>query len=182
MGTLHSVEAAEEVGVANFTLISTDKAVRPTNIMGASKRVCELILQARAAQPGVKTVFSMVRIGNVLGSSGSVVPRFKAQIAVGGPVTLTHREITRYFMTIPEASQLVIQASAMAKGGEVFVLDLGQPVRIADPARSTLRLSGLSVRAADNPDGAIEVGDTGPRPGGKTHEFVSASGREKVMQ
>jgi FlaA1/EpsC-like NDP-sugar epimerase len=170
MGTLHSVEAAEEVGVANFTLISTDKAVRPTNIMGASKRVCELILQARAAQPGVKTVFSMVRFGNVLGSSGSVVPRFKAQIAAGGPVTLTHREITRYFMTIPEASQLVIQASAMAKGGEVFVLDMGQPVRIAELARSMIRLSGLSVRDADNPDGDIEVVETGLRPGEKLYE------------
>lgn len=170
MGTLHSVEAAEEVGVANFTLISTDKAVRPTNIMGASKRVCELILQARAAQRGVKTVFSMVRFGNVLGSSGSVVPRFKAQIAAGGPVTLTHREITRYFMTIPEASQLVIQASAMAKGGEVFVLDMGQPVRIADLARSMIHLSGLSVRDADNLDGDIEVVETGLRPGEKLYE------------
>lgn len=170
MGTLHSVEAAEDVGVANFTLISTDKAVRPTNIMGASKRVCELILQARAAQPAAKTVFSMVRFGNVLGSSGSVVPRFKAQIAAGGPVTLTHREITRYFMTIPEASQLVIQASAMAKGGEVFVLDMGQPVRIADLARSMIRLSGLSVRDADNPDGDIEVVETGLRPGEKLYE------------
>ena len=170
MGTLHSVEAAEEAGVANFTLISTDKAVRPTNIMGASKRVCELILQARAAQPGVKTIFSMVRFGNVLGSSGSVVPRFKAQIAAGGPVTLTHREITRYFMTIPEASQLVIQASAMAKGGEVFVLDMGEPVRIADLARSMIRLSGLRVRDADNPDGDIEIIETGLRPGEKLYE------------
>lgn len=170
LGTLHSVEAAEEIGVANFILISTDKAVRPTNVMGASKRVCELILQARAAQPGVKTVFSMVRFGNVLGSSGSVVPRFKAQIAAGGPVTLTHREITRYFMTIPEASQLVIQASAMAKGGEVFVLDMGQPVRIADLARSMIRLSGLSVRDDENPDGDIEVVETGLRPGEKLYE------------
>lgn len=170
MGTLHSAEAAEEVGVTNFILISTDKAVRPTNIMGASKRVCELILQARAAQSGVKTVFSMVRFGNVLGSSGSVVPRFKAQIAAGGPVTLTHREITRYFMTIPEASQLVIQASAMAKGGEVFVLDMGQPVRIADLARSMIRLSGLSVRDADNSDGDIEIVETGLRPGEKLYE------------
>ena len=170
MGTLHSVEAAEEAGVANFTLISTDKAVRPTNIMGASKRVCELILQARAAQPDMKTIFSMVRFGNVLGSSGSVVPRFKTQIAAGGPVTLTHREITRYFMTIPEASQLVIQASAMAKGGEVFVLDMGEPVRIADLARSMIRLSGLSVRDAENPDGDIEIVETGLRPGEKLYE------------
>ncbi|USI78701.1 nucleoside-diphosphate sugar epimerase/dehydratase [Sphingopyxis sp. USTB-05] len=170
MGTLHSVEAAEEVGVTNFTLISTDKAVRPTNIMGASKRVCELILQARAASTGVKTVFSMVRFGNVLGSSGSVVPLFKTQIAAGGPVTLTHREITRYFMTIPEASQLVIQASAMAKGGEVFVLDMGEPVRIIDLARTMVRLSGLSVREADHPDGDIEIVETGLRPGEKLYE------------
>lgn len=170
MGTLHSAEAAEEVGVTNFTLISTDKAVRPTNIMGASKRVCELILQARAASPGVKTIFSMVRFGNVLGSSGSVVPLFKTQIAAGGPVTLTHREITRYFMTIPEASQLVIQASAMAKGGEVFVLDMGEPVRIIDLARTMIRLSGLSVRETDHPDGDIEIVETGLRPGEKLYE------------
>jgi FlaA1/EpsC-like NDP-sugar epimerase len=170
MGTLHSVEAAEEVGVTNFTLISTDKAVRPTNIMGASKRVCEMILQARAASSGVKTIFSMVRFGNVLGSSGSVVPLFKTQIAAGGPVTLTHREITRYFMTIPEASQLVIQASAMAKGGEVFVLDMGEPVRIIDLARTMIRLSGLSVREADHPDGDIEIVETGLRPGEKLYE------------
>lgn len=170
MGTLHSVEAAEANGVSNFTLISTDKAVRPTNIMGASKRVCELILQARAEQPGVSTVFSMVRFGNVLGSSGSVVPRFKAQIAAGGPVTITHPDITRYFMTIPEASQLVIQATAMAKGGEVFVLDMGQPVRIIDLARSMIQLSGLSVRDADRPDGDIEIVETGLRPGEKLYE------------
>lgn len=170
MGTLHSVTAAEEFGVANFILISTDKAVRPTNIMGASKRVCELILQARAAQPNARTVFSMVRFGNVLGSSGSVVPRFKAQIAAGGPVTLTHREITRYFMTIPEAAQLVIQASAMARHGEVFVLDMGQPVRIADLARSMVHLTGLSVRDEENPDGDIEIIETGLRPGEKLYE------------
>ena len=170
MGTLHSVEAAEANGVSNFTLISTDKAVRPTNIMGASKRVCELILQARAGQPGVSTIFSMVRFGNVLGSSGSVVPRFKAQIAAGGPVTITHPEITRYFMTIPEASQLVIQATAMAKGGEVFVLDMGQPVRIIDLARSMIQLSGLSIRDADRPDGDIEIVETGLRPGEKLYE------------
>jgi FlaA1/EpsC-like NDP-sugar epimerase len=170
MGTLYSVEAAEEVGVTNFTLISTDKAVRPTNIMGASKRVCELILQARAASTGAKTIFSIVRFGNVLGSSGSVVPLFKTQIAAGGPVTLTHREITRYFMTIPEASQLVIQASAMAKGGEVFVLDMGDPVRIVDLARSMIRLSGLSVREAEHPDGDIEIVETGLRPGEKLYE------------
>lgn len=170
MGTLHSVTAAEAVGVSNFILISTDKAVRPTNVMGASKRVCELILQARAEMPKTKTIFSMVRFGNVLGSSGSVVPRFKSQIETGGPITLTHREITRYFMTIPEASQLVIQASAMAKGGEVFVLDMGQPVKIFDLATSMVRLSGLSVRSADNPDGDIEIVETGLRPGEKLYE------------
>lgn len=170
MGTLHSVEAAEATGVANFILISTDKAVRPTNIMGASKRVCELILQSRAEQSGVKTVFSMVRFGNVLGSSGSVVPRFKTQIVAGGPVTVTHSEITRYFMTIPEAAQLVIQASAMAKGGEVFVLDMGQPVRIVDLARTMIRLSGLSIRDESNPDGDIEIIETGLRPGEKLYE------------
>lgn len=170
MGTLHSIEAAEAAGVANFILISTDKAVRPTNIMGASKRVCELILQARAERPGVKTIFSMVRFGNVLGSSGSVVPRFKAQIAGGGPVTLTHREITRYFMTIPEAAQLVIQASAMAKGGEVFVLDMGQPVKVLDLARSMIHLSGLTIHDEDNPDGDIQIVETGLRPGEKLYE------------
>ncbi|OWR01199.1 polysaccharide biosynthesis protein [Sphingopyxis witflariensis] len=170
MGTLYSAEAAEANGVANFTLISTDKAVRPTNVMGASKRVCELILQARAQQTKTSTIFSMVRFGNVLGSSGSVVPRFKAQIASGGPVTVTHQDITRYFMTIPEASQLVIQATAMARGGEVFVLDMGQPVKIIDLARSMVRLSGLSVRDADHPDGDIEIIETGLRPGEKLYE------------
>jgi len=170
MGTLHSVEAAEAVGVTNFTLISTDKAVRPTNIMGASKRVCELILQGRAENREGSTIFSMVRFGNVLGSSGSVVPLFKAQIAVGGPITITHKDINRYFMTIPEAAQLVIQATAMAKGGEVFVLDMGQPVRILDLARSMIRLSGLNVRDADQPDGDIEIVETGLRPGEKLYE------------
>lgn len=171
MGTLYSVEAAEAFGVANFTLISTDKAVRPTNIMGASKRVCELILQARASEkPASSTIFSMVRFGNVLGSSGSVVPLFRAQIAAGGPITITHRDITRYFMTIPEAAQLVIQATAMAKGGEVFVLDMGQPVQILDLAQSMIRLSGLSVRNAEDPDGDIEIVETGLRPGEKLYE------------
>ena len=170
LGTLFSVEAAAATGVSHFTLISTDKAVRPTNIMGASKRVCELILQARAERADTPTVFSMVRFGNVLGSSGSVVPLFKAQIAAGGPVTITHAKITRYFMTIPEASQLVIQASAMARGGEVFVLDMGQPVQIIDLARSMIQLSGLSVRDADRPDGDIEIVETGLRPGEKLYE------------
>ena len=168
-GTLHSCQAAEAAGVGTFILISTDKAVRPTNIMGASKRVCELILQARAAQTS-STVFAMVRFGNVLGSSGSVVPRFLAQIKAGGPVTLTDREITRYFMTIPEAAQLVIQAGAMAHGGEVFVLDMGEPVRIADLAASMVRLSGLTVRDASNLDGDIEIREVGMRPGEKLYE------------
>lgn len=168
-GTLYSCLAAEEVGVATFILISTDKAVRPTNVMGASKRVCELILQARSAK-GRSTVFTMVRFGNVLGSSGSVVPRFMAQIRAGGPVTLTHPDITRYFMTIPEAAQLVIQAGAMAKGGEVFVLDMGQPVRIRDLAASMVRLSGLSVRDEAHPDGDIEIREIGMRPGEKLYE------------
>jgi FlaA1/EpsC-like NDP-sugar epimerase len=168
-GTLFSCLAAEEVGVATFILISTDKAVRPTNIMGASKRVCELILQARSAKRR-STVFTMVRFGNVLGSSGSVVPRFMAQIRAGGPVTLTHRDVTRYFMTIPEAAQLVIQAGAMAKGGEVFVLDMGQPVRIRDLAASMIRLSGLSVRDDTYPDGDIEIREIGMRPGEKLYE------------
>lgn len=168
-GTLFSCLAAEEVGVATFILISTDKAVRPTNIMGASKRVCELILQARSAKRR-STVFTMVRFGNVLGSSGSVVPRFMAQIRAGGPVTLTHRDVTRYFMTIPEAAQLVIQAGAMAKGGEVFVLDMGQPVRIRDLAASMIRLSGLSVRDDTHPDGDIAIREIGMRPGEKLYE------------
>jgi FlaA1/EpsC-like NDP-sugar epimerase len=168
-GTLYSSLAAEAAGVGTFILISTDKAVRPTNVMGASKRICELVLQARAAQKS-STVFTMVRFGNVLGSSGSVVPRFMAQIESGGPVTLTHKDVTRYFMTIPEAAQLVIQAGAMAKGGEVFVLDMGQPVRIVDLAASMIRLSGLSVRDEANPDGDIEIREIGMRPGEKLYE------------
>lgn len=168
-GTLYSCLAAEDIGVATFILISTDKAVRPTNVMGASKRVCELILQARSARLR-STVFTMVRFGNVLGSSGSVVPRFLAQIRAGGPVTLTHRDITRYFMTIPEAAQLVIQAGAMAKGGEVFVLDMGQPVRIRDLAASMIRLSGLSVCDDTHLDGDIEIREIGMRPGEKLYE------------
>lgn len=168
-GTLHSVLAAEAVGVRRFCLISTDKAVRPTNIMGASKRICELILQARAQQQS-GVVFTMVRFGNVLGSSGSVVPRFREQIRTGGPITITHDEITRYFMTIPEAAQLVIQAAGMARGGDVFVLDMGQPVRIRDLAETMVRLSGLSVRDEASPDGDIEIVQVGLRPGEKLYE------------
>ena len=169
LGTLRTAQAAVENGVSDFVLISTDKAVRPTNIMGASKRLAEMALQALAANtPGTK--FSMVRFGNVLGSSGSVVPKFRQQIRDGGPITLTHPEITRYFMTIPEASQLVIQAGAMAKGGDVFVLDMGQSVKIMDLARRMIELSGLSVKDEQNPDGDIEIEITGLRPGEKLYE------------
>ena len=169
LGTLRTAQAATENGVSDFVLISTDKAVRPTNIMGASKRLAEMALQALAANsPGTK--FSMVRFGNVLGSSGSVVPKFRQQIRDGGPIALTHPDITRYFMTIPEASQLVIQAGAMAKGGDVFVLDMGQSVKIMDLARRMIELSGLTVKDEQNPDGDIEIEITGLRPGEKLHE------------
>lgn len=169
LGTFNTAIAAEGNGVARFILISTDKAVRPTNVMGASKRICELVLQALAAR-GSKTIFSMVRFGNVLGSSGSVVPLFQEQIKAGGPVTVTHREVTRYFMTIPEASQLVIQAGAMAEGGEVYVLDMGNPVKIIDLARLMIHLSGLTVRDGDNAHGDIEILEVGLRPGEKLYE------------
>lgn len=168
-GTLHAAKAARANGVQKFILISTDKAVRPTNIMGATKRVCELILQSFAHEGG-GTCFSMVRFGNVLGSSGSVVPLFKQQIASGGPITLTDRRITRYFMTIPEAAGLVIQAAAMGKGGEVFVLDMGQSVQIIDLARRMIHLSGLTVRDDANPDGDIEIREIGLRSGEKLYE------------
>lgn len=169
LGTLRTAQIAAATGVTDFVLISTDKAVRPTNIMGASKRLAEMVLQAIAStNPGTK--FSMVRFGNVLGSSGSVVPKFRQQIREGGPITLTHPEITRYFMTIPEASQLVIQAGAMAKGGDVFVLDMGQPVKIMVLARRMIELSGLAVKDEQNPDGDIEIDITGLRPGEKLYE------------
>ncbi|GAB4396826.1 MAG: nucleoside-diphosphate sugar epimerase/dehydratase [Rhodoferax sp.] len=168
-GTLHMAQAAQDAGVAHFVLISTDKAVRPTNIMGASKRMAELVLQALARQGG-PTCFCMVRFGNVLDSSGSVVPLFRRQLAAGGPLTVTHPEVTRYFMTIPEAAQLVLQAAAMASGGEVFVLDMGQPVRIMDLARRMIALAGLQVRDAQNPGGDIEITLTGLRPGEKLYE------------
>lgn len=173
MGTLVAARAANKCGVSNFVLISTDKAVRPTNVMGASKRLAEMVLQALAAESAtdrMRTNFSMVRFGNVLGSSGSVVPLFRQQIKDGGPVTLTHPDITRYFMTISEASQLVIQAGAMAEGGDVFLLDMGEPVRIADLARKMVELSGLAVRDEDNPEGDIELSVTGLRPGEKLFE------------
>ncbi|GAA6140478.1 nucleoside-diphosphate sugar epimerase/dehydratase [Hydrogenophaga sp. 5NK40-0174] len=171
LGTKVTAEAAARHGVADFVLISTDKAVRPTNIMGASKRLAEMVLQAMADDGKYSgTRFSMVRFGNVLGSSGSVVPRFRQQIRDGGPITLTHPEITRYFMTIPEAAQLVIQAGAMAKGGDVFVLDMGEPVKIRDLAVRMVELSGLTVRDEDHPEGDIEIRVTGLRPGEKLFE------------
>lgn len=169
LGTLSTGRAAIANGVSDFVLISTDKAVRPTNIMGASKRLAEMVLQALSAQKS-NTRFSMVRFGNVLNSSGSVVPLFRQQVKNGGPVTITHEEVTRYFMTIPEAANLVIQAGAMADGGEVFVLDMGDPVKIIDLARSVIELSGLTVRSNDQPDGDIEIEVIGMRPGEKLYE------------
>jgi FlaA1/EpsC-like NDP-sugar epimerase len=171
LGTLYTAQAAAENGVADFVLISTDKAVRPTNVMGASKRLAEMALQALAADTKyAATKFSMVRFGNVLDSSGSVVPKFRQQIRDGESITLTHPEVARYFMTIPEAAQLVIHAGTMAKGGDVFVLDMGQPVKIMDLARRMIELSGLIVRDEQNPDGDIEIEVTGLRPGEKLYE------------
>jgi FlaA1/EpsC-like NDP-sugar epimerase len=184
-GTLNLARAAMESGVDHFVLISTDKAVRPTNVMGATKRMAELVLQAMAATTTVNfssscgadsrevlntTLFSMVRFGNVLGSSGSVVPLFRKQLMAGGPLTVTHEEVTRYFMTIPEAAQLVLQAGAMATGGDVFVLDMGQPVKIIDLARQMVQLSGFSIRDSDNPNGDVDIQITGLRPGEKLYE------------
>jgi len=163
-------EAAAECGVERFVLISTDKAVRPTSVMGATKRLAELVLQDLASRQGIKTVFTMVRFGNVLGSSGSVVPLFHQQILDGGPVTVTHPEITRYFMTISEAAALVIQAGTMAVGGEVYVLDMGEPVRIVDLARRMISLHGLRVRDGAHPDGEIGIVFSGLRPGEKLFE------------
>jgi FlaA1/EpsC-like NDP-sugar epimerase len=169
-GTAVLAEAAERGGVERFVLVSTDKAVRPTSIMGASKRLAEMVLQARAASGGGRTVFTMVRFGNVLDSSGSVVRRFRGQIEAGGPVTVTHRDVIRYFMSIPEAAALVIQAGAMATGGDVFVLDMGEPVKIDDLARSMIRLMGLEVRDAEHADGDIAIEYIGLRHGEKLHE------------
>jgi FlaA1/EpsC-like NDP-sugar epimerase len=181
LGTLNAARAAIETGVSHFVLVSTDKAVRPTNIMGASKRLAEMVLQALSAMPAVGfdvdsrpvnnlTLFAMVRFGNVLGSSGSVVPLFRRQIEAGGPITLTHADVTRYFMTIPEAAQLVLQAGAMAEGGEVYVLDMGEPVKIIDLARRMVKLSGFTVRDESRPDGDIAIEVTGLRPGEKLYE------------
>lgn len=169
VGTRRMAEAALVAGVETFVLISTDKAVRPTNVMGATKRLAELVLQGLARNEG-GTRFCMVRFGNVLGSSGSVVPLFRKQIAAGGPITLTHPEITRYFMTIPEAAQLVIQAGSMGQGGEVYVLDMGKPVRIMDLARRMIHLCGLTVKSEDQPDGDIAIEIVGLRPGEKLYE------------
>jgi FlaA1/EpsC-like NDP-sugar epimerase len=181
LGTLNTAQAAAHANVSDFVLISTDKAVRPTNVMGASKRLAEMVLQALAAKGG-GTRYSMVRFGNVLGSSGSVVPKFRQQIRDGGPITLTHAEITRYFMSIPEAAQLVIQAGAMAKGGEVFVLDMGEPVRIIDLAARMVELSGLSLRTPQNPSGDIEVDVIGLRPGEKLYEELLIGDNPKPTQ
>jgi len=169
IGTLVTAEAARDAGVAKFVLVSTDKAVRPTNSMGATKRLAEMVLQGLQST-AAGTCFCMVRFGNVLGSSGSVVPLFREQIRTGGPVTVTDPAMTRYFMTIPEAAQLVVQAGAMARGGEVFVLDMGEPVRIIDLARNMIELSGMSVRDADNQSGDIELKIVGLRPGEKLFE------------
>lgn len=184
LGTYNCAKLCAKHGVGNFVLISTDKAVRPTNIMGASKRMAEMILQALAQNTvtGSITKFSMVRFGNVLGSSGSVVPMFSSQIKAGGPITLTDPEITRFFMTIPEAAQLVIQAGAMAEGGDVFVLDMGEPVRILDLAHKMIELSGLSVKNANQPNGDIEIEVTGLRPGEKLYEeLLIGDNQEKTI-
>ena len=169
-GTYWTAKIAVEFGVSNFVLVSTDKAVRPTNVMGATKRFAEMILQAMSDNPESKTSFSMVRFGNVLESSGSVIPKFRKQISMGGPVTVTHPDVNRFFMTIPEAAQLVIQASAMAKGGDVFVLDMGEPVKILDLAERMIRLSGLTIKSASTEDGDIEIRFIGLRSGEKLFE------------
>ncbi len=202
-GTLNMARAAMESGAAHFVLVSTDKAVRPTNVMGATKRMAELVLQALAASASVRfflpdgsqsedirnhTMFAMVRFGNVLGSSGSVVPLFRKQLLAGGPLTVTHEEVTRYFMTIPEAAQLVLQAGAIAHGGDVFVLDMGSPVKIIDLARRMAQLSGLTLRDERHPKGDIEIQITGLRPGEKLYEELligdnpEATANERIMK
>ena len=181
IGTEVAARAAASLGVSKFVLISTDKAVRPTSVMGASKRVAELMLQALALERS-KTTFSIVRFGNVLDSSGSVVPLFRKQITAGGPLTVTHPEATRYFISIPEAAELVIQAGAMAAGGEVFALDMGEPVKIVDLARMMIRLSGLKLKDENNPHGHIEIRITGLRPGEKLAEELYISDRITTTQ
>ena len=202
-GTLNMARAAMESEAAHFVLVSTDKAVRPTNVMGATKRMAELVLQALAASSSVvfhlpdgsqspqvpnHTLFAMVRFGNVLGSSGSVVPLFRKQLRDGGPLTVTHEEVTRYFMTIPEAAQLVLQAGAMANGGDVFVLDMGKPMKIIDLARRMAQLSGLTLRDDRNPCGDIEIKITGLRPGEKLYEELligdnpEGTAHERIMK
>jgi FlaA1/EpsC-like NDP-sugar epimerase len=186
-GTLYTARAAIDAGVESFVLISTDKAVNPSNVMGATKRVAELILQALNTK-STATKFSMVRFGNVLESSGSVVPLFKEQIKNGGPVTVTHRDIIRYFMTIPEAAQLVIQAGSMATGGDVFVLDMGKPVKILDLAHRMINLMGMTVRDAEHPEGDIEIEFVGLRPAEKLFEElligsnVTGTGHPRIMR
>lgn len=189
-GTYYTAKAAIDAGVESFVLISTDKAVRPTNVMGTSKRMAELGLQALAEKENQKvrgTRFCMVRFGNVLGSSGSVIPLFKRQIKEGSAITVTHPDIIRYFMTIPEAAQLVIQAGAMGKGGDVFVLDMGEPVKIVDLAKNLIQLSGLEVKSNENPNGDIEIKFTGLRPGEKLYEElligdnVEGTEHERIM-
>lgn len=188
-GTLITAKTAIAYGAENFVLISTDKAVRPTNIMGASKRLAELVLQALASKCSVNsdksngnTIFSMVRFGNVLGSSGSVVPKFRQQIRDGGPITLTHPEITRYFMTIPEAAQLVIQASALAENGDVFILDMLEPIKIKDLAIRMIELSGLTIRDMNNPNGDIEISIVGLRHGEKLFEELLISNNPETTK
>jgi FlaA1/EpsC-like NDP-sugar epimerase len=172
LGTWSLARAAAECGVETFVLVSSDKAVRPSSVMGASKRVAEMLMQAMAAE-AASTRYLIVRFGNVIGSSGSVIPLFQQQIARGGPVTVTHPEAQRYFMTIPEAAQLVLQASAMGSGGDVFVLDMGAPVRILEVARRMIRLAGKRVRDEQCPDGDIEVSIIGLRPGEKLFEELA---------
>jgi FlaA1/EpsC-like NDP-sugar epimerase len=187
-GTSIVVEEAQQKGVSLFVLISTDKAVRPTSVMGASKRIAEMVVQAAASVKGQNTTFAIVRFGNVLGSSGSVVPLFREQIEAGGPIQVTDPRATRYFMLIPEAAQLVIQASAMAETGEVFVLDMGEPVSILEMAKAMVELAGMSIRSSANPAGDIDITFIGLRDGEKLHEelqignSITTTSHPRIMQ